>query len=322
MPKFSNLNYGSNNSSSNYTPSPPRSPPRTRSQTRRSTRNQSSAGSRASSSGPSRSAVVRFGRRSVRGARRQSVLIALLLATIAAVTAPSLMIAIRQQQKAFALQVMEIDFNRKFSTRDLQQRFEYESLLLNTMHKYRMTELQQLALAVNKNSNKVAINLMKQQTQHKQMKNRETSRAVAANSIRQVMNLPVQAVSLLTGLSKKSISVIDSISNDASKTVKGLSKGMSRTANFLGPFAFVLTMVAIMANGSVSKAQIDEILIKLKDMIKRGTPMTKKILVGIFKSLYSSTKTLSRRMKNYMDKHKKRRERHARRVRGVRTASL
>ena len=300
MPRFSNLNYSSNNSSSNYIPPT--------SQTRRS--HASSAVSRASRSGPSRSAVVRLVRRSVRGARRRSVFISLLLATIAAVTAPSLMIAIRQQQKAFALQVLEIDFQRKFSTRELQQRFEYESLMLNITHKYRMTELQKLALAVNKNSNNVAINLMKHQTQHKQMKNRETSRAVAANSIRQVMNLPMQAVSLLTGLSKKSISVIDAI------------KGVSRTANFLGPFAFVLTMVAIMANGSVSKAQIEEILFRLKDMIKRGTPMTKKIMVSIFKSLYSSTKILSRRMKNYMDKHKKRREWSARRVKGVRTTSL
>ena len=64
--------------------------------------------------------------------------------------------------------------------------------------------------------------------------------------------------------------------------------GMKNTAKFLGPYAFVMTMIAIMAGPMTSVSVISGTVKMVTGMMSKGIPMTKGVVVKIFNMLYAS----------------------------------
>ena len=132
------------------------------------------------------------------------------------------------------------------------------------------------------------------------------SKAAASNAFRQIMNLPVKTVASVTGVSENALNVISKTSTDVKRTMAAgtetVAKGaenvgattrimtgsMKNTAKFLGPYAFVMTMIAIMAGPMTSVAVISGAVKMVTGMMSKGIPMTKSVVVKIFNMLYAS----------------------------------
>jgi hypothetical protein len=190
--------------------------------------------------------------------------------------------------------------------RAIDQRFALDNMKMNLQQKAALTNLRELAFEINSKSNTLTLKeLNRARLVNKNAKN-IASKAAASNAFRQVMNLPVKTVASVTGVSENALNVISKTSTDVKRTMAAgtetVAKGaenvgattrimtgsMKNTAKFLGPYAFVMTMIAIMAGPMTSVAVISGAVKMVTGMMSKGIPMTKSVVVKIFNMLYAS----------------------------------
>jgi len=132
------------------------------------------------------------------------------------------------------------------------------------------------------------------------------SRMAAAIAVRSVLNFPVKFISAVTGVGEDALGIISTTSKNAritagalTGTAAGVSENvgatarivtgsMKNTAKFLGPFAFLFTMVSIMAGATgVSASILKQITSMLNGMMSKGIPVTKSVLIKVFNMMYN-----------------------------------
>jgi hypothetical protein len=195
-------------------------------------------------------------------------------------------------------------YNR--NVRAIDQRFALDNMKMNLQQKAALTNLRELAFEINSKANSITLKeLNRARLVNKNAKN-IASKAAASNAFRQLMNLPVRTVATATGVSENALNVIaktaTNVKRTAAATTETVAKGaenvgettrvvtgsMKNTAKFLGPYAFVMTMIAIMAGPMTSVAVISGAVKMVTGMMSKGIPMTKSVVVKIFNMLYSS----------------------------------
>ena len=227
--------------------------------------------------------------------KKLSIFVAVITSTLLAMNAPTLALGIKQQRMKFNRNVRAVD-----------QRFALENMKMNLQQKAALTNLRELAFEINSKANAVTLKeLNRARLVNKNAKN-IASKAAASNAFRQIMNLPVKTVASVTGVSENALNVISKTSTDVKRTMAAgtetVAKGaenvgattrimtgsMKNTAQFLGPYAFVMTMIAIMAGPMTSVAVISCTVKIVTGMMSKGIPMTKGVVVKIFNMLYAS----------------------------------
>jgi hypothetical protein len=227
--------------------------------------------------------------------KKLSIFVAVITSTLLAMNAPTLALGIKQQRMKFNRNVRAVD-----------QRFALENMKMNLQQKAALTNLRELAFEINSKANTLTLReLNRARLVNKNAKN-IASKAAASNAFRQIMNLPVKTVASVTGVSENALNVISKTSTDVKRTMAAgtetVAKGaenvgattrimtgsMKNTAKFLGPYAFVMTMIAIMAGPMTSVAVISGAVKMVTGMMSKGIPMTKGVVVKIFNMLYAS----------------------------------
>jgi hypothetical protein len=227
--------------------------------------------------------------------KKLSIFVAVITSTLLAMNAPTLALGIKQQRMKFNRNVRAVD-----------QRFALENMKMNLQQKAALTNLRELAFEINSKANTLTLReLNRARLVNKNAKN-IASKAAASNAFRQIMNLPVKTVASVTGVSENALNVISKTSTDVKRTMAAgtetVAKGaenvgattrimtgsMKNTAKFLGPYAFVMTMIAIMAGPMTSVAVISGAVKMVTGMMSKGIPMTKSVVVKIFNMLYAS----------------------------------
>ena len=227
--------------------------------------------------------------------KKLSIFVAVITSTLLAMNAPTLALGIKQQRMKFNRNVRAVD-----------QRFALENMKMNLQQKAALTNLRELAFEINSKANTLTLReLNRARLVNKNAKN-IASKAAASNAFRQIMNLPVKTVASVTGVSENALNVISKTSTDVKRTMAAgtetVAKGaenvgattrimtgsMKNTAQFLGPYAFVMTMIAIMAGPMTSVAVISGAVKMVTGMMSKGIPMTKSVVVKIFNMLYAS----------------------------------
>ena len=227
--------------------------------------------------------------------KKLSIFVAVITSTLLAMNAPTLALGIKQQRMKFNRNVRAVD-----------QRFALDNMKMNLQQKAALTNLRELAFEINSKANAVTLKeLNRARLVNKNAKN-IASKAAASNAFRQIMNLPVKTVASVTGVSENALNVISKTSTDVKRTMAAgtetVAKGaenvgattrimtgsMKNTAKFLGPYAFVMTMIAIMAGPMTSVAVISGAVKMVTGMMSKGIPMTKSVVVKIFNMLYAS----------------------------------
>jgi hypothetical protein len=227
--------------------------------------------------------------------KKLAIFVAVITSTLLAMSAPTLALGIKQQRMKYNRNVRAID-----------QRFALENMKMNLQQKAALTNLRELAFEINSKANSMTLKeLNRARIVNKNAKN-IASKAAASNAFRQVMNLPVKTVASVTGVSENALDVISKTSTNVKRTAgaatETIAKGaenvgettrvmtgsMKNTAKFLGPYAFVMTMIAIMAGPMTSVAVISGAVKMVTGMMSKGIPMTKGVVVKIFNMLYAS----------------------------------
>ena len=255
-------------------------------------------------SGPSRmnnlennaqSSIRMSGKKAGFTGKKLAIFVAVITSTLLAMSATTLALGIKQQRMKYNRNVRAID-----------QRFALENMKMNLQQKAALTNLRELAFEINSKANSMTLKeLNRARIVNKNAKN-IASKAAASNAFRQVMNLPVKTVASVTGVSENALDVISKTSTNVKRTAgaatETIAKGaenvgettrvitgsMKNTAKFLGPYAFVMTMIAIMAGPMTSVAVISGAVKMVTGMMSKGIPMTKSVVVKIFNMLYAS----------------------------------
>jgi len=218
--------------------------------------------------------------------------------TLLAMNAPTLALGIKEQR---------MKFNRNL--RAIDQRFALETRKMNIQQKNALANLDELAFEVNSKVNVLARKELNRARQVNKIAKNIASKAAASNAFRQLMNLPVKTVASITGVSENALNVIAKTSANTRRTAAAVTEtiaggaenvgettrvmtgSMKNTAKFLGPYAFVMTMIAIMAGPMTSVAVISGAVKMVTGMMSKGIPMTKSVVVKIFNMLYVSPAT-------------------------------
>tara|TARA_B100000767_G_C19751085_1_gene530819 strand:- start:1382 stop:2278 length:897 start_codon:yes stop_codon:yes gene_type:complete len=242
------------------------------------------------------SSIRRSGKKAGYTGKKLTIFVAAITATLLAMTStPTLALGIKQQRMKYNRNVRAID-----------QRFALDNMKMNLQQKAALTNLRELAFEINSKSNTLTLKeLNRARLVNKNAKN-IASKAAASNAFRQVMNLPVKTVASVTGVSENALNVISKTSTNVKRTMAAgtetVAKGaenvgattrimtgsMKNTAKFLGPYAFVMTFIAIMAGPMTSVAVISGAIKMVTGMMSKGIPMTKSVVVKIFNMLYAS----------------------------------
>lgn len=242
------------------------------------------------------SSIRRSGKKAGYTGKKLTIFVAVITATLLAMTsAPTLALGIKQQRMKYNRNVRAID-----------QRFALDNMKMNLQKKAALTNLRERAFEINNKANTLTLKeLNRARLVNKNAKN-IASKAAASNAFRQVMNLPVKTVASVTGVSENALNVISKTSTNVKRTMAAgtetVAKGaenvgattrimtgsMKNTAKFLGPYAFVMTMIAIMAGPMTSVAVINGAVKMVTGMMSKGIPMTKSVVVKIFNMLYAS----------------------------------
>ena len=183
-----------------------------------------------------------------------------------------------------------------------------ENAKLRLEKKKAMINVREITLNVNKEADKLALKEFQQANETKRFTNKMASNAAAAIAFRNVLNFPVKFISTLTGVGEDALGIISTTSKNtrrtavaASGTVAGVSENvgdtartvtgsMKNTAKFLGPFAFLFTMVSIMAGATGVRASIlKQITSMLNGMMSKGIPVTKSVFIKVFNMMYNDT---------------------------------
>ena len=242
------------------------------------------------------SSIRRSGKKAGFTGKKLAIFVAVITSTLLAMTStPTLALGIKQQRMKYNRNVRAID-----------QRFALDNMKMNLQQKAALTNLRELAFEINSKSNTLTLKeLNRARLVNKNAKN-IASKAAASNAFRQVMNLPVKTVASVTGVSENALNVISKTSTNVKRTMAAgtetVAKGaenvgattrimtgsMKNTAKFLGPYAFVMTFIAIMAGPMTSVAVISGAIKMVTGMMSKGIPMTKSVVVKIFNMLYAS----------------------------------
>ena len=267
----------------------------------------SNAESVGSVSGPSRrnnlannaqSSIRKSGSRAGFTGKKLAIWVTVITSTLLALNAPTLALGIKEQR---------MKYNR--NARAIEQRFALENRMMNLQQKALLTNIRELALEFNSRANAITRKeLNRARLVNKNAKN-IASKAAASNALRQLMNLPVKTVASITGVSENALNVIAKTSANTRRTAAAVTEtiaggaenvgettrvmtgSMKNTAKFLGPYAFVMTMIAIMAGPMTSVAVISGAVKMVTGMMSKGIPMTKSVVVKIFNMLYVSPAT-------------------------------
>jgi len=242
------------------------------------------------------SSIRRSGKKAGFTGKKLAIFVAVITSTLLAMTStPTLALGIKQQR---------MKYNR--NARAIDQRFALDNMKMNLQQKAALTNLRELAFEINSRSNTLTLKeLNRARLVNKNAKN-IASKAAASNAFRQVMNLPMKTVASVTGVSENALNVISKTSTNVKRTMAAgtetVAKGaenvgattrimtgsMKNTAKFLGPYAFVMTFIAIMAGPMTSVAVISGAIKMVTGMMSKGIPMTKSVVVKIFNMLYAS----------------------------------
>ena len=242
------------------------------------------------------SSIRRSGKKAGYTGKKLTIFVAAITATLLAMTStPTLALGIKQQRMKYNRNVRAID-----------QRFALDNMKMNLQQKAALTNLRERAFEINNKANTLTLKeLNRARLVNKNAKN-IASKAAASNAFRQVMNLPVKTVASVTGVSENALNVISKTSTNVKRTMAAgtetVAKGaenvgattrimtgsMKNTAKFLGPYAFVMTFIAIMAGPMTSVAVISGAIKMVTGMMSKGIPMTKSVVVKIFNMLYAS----------------------------------
>ena len=242
------------------------------------------------------SSIRRSGKKAGFTGKKLAIFVAVITSTLLAMTStPTLALGIKQQRMKYNRNVRAID-----------QRFALDNMKMNLQQKAALTNLRELAFEINSKSNTLTLKeLNRARLVNKNAKN-IASKAAASNAFRQVMNLPMKTVASVTGVSENALNVISKTSTDVKRTMAAgtetvargaenvgattriMTGSMKNTAQFLGPYAFVMTMIAIMAGPMTSVAVISGAIKMVTGMMSKGIPMTKSVVVKIFNMLYAS----------------------------------
>jgi hypothetical protein len=241
------------------------------------------------------SAISKSGKKAGFTGKKLAIFVAVITSTLLAMSAPTLALGIKQQR---------MKYNR--NARAIDQRFALDNMKMNLQQRAALTNLRELAFEINSKANTLTLKeLNRARLVNKNAKN-IASKAAASNAFRQVMNLPIKTVASVTGVGENALNVISKTSTNVKRTIaagtetvaKGaenvgetarvMTGGMKNTAKFLGPYAFVMTMIAIMAGPMTSVTVISRAVNMVTGMMSKGIPMTKSVVVKIFNMLYAS----------------------------------
>ena len=179
---------------------------------------------------------------------------------------------------------------------------------LNVNQKKIMTKIRERAFGINAIANAFTLKELQQISETKKATNNIASKVVAVSAFRHFFNLPVKILYTATGVTEDTLNTLRKTSNNARRTagavtgtVAGVSENlgatartvtgsMKNTAKFLGPFAFIFTMVSIMAGATGVHASIlKQITSMLSYMMSKGIPVTKSVIIKVFKMMYNDT---------------------------------
>ena len=179
---------------------------------------------------------------------------------------------------------------------------------LNVNQKKIMTKIRERAAGINAIANALTLKELQQISEIKKATNNIASKVAAVSAFRHFFNLPVKILGTATGVTEDTLNTLRKTSNNARRTagavtgtVAGVSENlgatartvtgsMKNTAKFLGPFAFIFTMVSIMAGATGVHASIlKQITSMLSYMMSKGIPVTKSVLIKVFNMMYNDT---------------------------------
>lgn len=185
---------------------------------------------------------------------------------------------------------------------------EIKGVQQNLNQKRAMTKLDILTLDTTKEAGKLALNQLQQAKNIEGATKYIAFKAGAINAFSRFFYIPVNVVSTLTGVSEAALNTIRKTGNNARRaagavtgtvagasenvgaTVRTVTGSMKNTANFISPFAFILTMVSIMAGATGVRASIlKQITSMLSGMMSKGIPVTKSVLIKVFNMMYNDT---------------------------------
>ena len=253
---------------------------------------------RNSLSNNAQSSIRKSGRNAGFTGKKLSIFVMVITATlIAMIYAPTLAYGIRTQidETKLAYKQAGYEGNRKKTAQNLTQKNAMTSLLKN-------------GLGVNKRATNVALQQLQQISETKKATNNIASKVAAVSAFRHFFNLHVKILDTATGVTEDTLNTLRKTSNNARRTagavtgtVAGVSENlgatartvtgsMKNTAKFLGPFAFIFTMVSIMAGATGVHASIlKQITSMFSYMMSKGIPVTKSVLIKVFNMMYNDT---------------------------------
>ena len=242
------------------------------------------------------SSITKAGKRAGFTGKKLAIFVAVITSTLIAMTAPTLASGIQVQRAKLARNAKRAGYLSNL-----------EDMKLNLQQRNAMTELRELALSTNKRANAVTFKELNQALEKNKITKNMASKAARSNAFRQVLNLPVRSVSVTTGVAENFLNIIakygTNVKRTAAATTETIAKGaenvgettrvitggMKNTAKFLGPYAFVLTMIVMMAGISLTSASIiKQITSMLSGMMSKGIPITKNVVVKVFNMMYST----------------------------------
>jgi hypothetical protein len=243
------------------------------------------------------SSIRKSGRNAGFTGKRLSIFVMVITATLIAMFSPTLAYGIRRQTDKTKLAFQQAGYEANIN-----------AVKLNVSQRGLMTGVRELAIGVNKKANAVTLKEFQQASETKRATNNIASKLAGAIAFRHLLNLPMKVVSTVTGVTEATLNTISKTGNNVRRTagavtgtIAGSSENVSdtarivtgsmkNTAKFLGPFAFIFTMVSIMAGATGVRASIlRQITSMLSGMMSKGIPATKSVLIKVFNMMYNNT---------------------------------
>lgn len=233
--------------------------------------------------------------------KRLGLFVAVIMATIAAILSPNLALGIKDGVSQF-----------KANSRALNMKYELRDMRVALEQRAALTDLQKLAIEINREANAVALNRLLLNTKREKITKNIASSAQAANAIRSLGMVPIKTIQAATNVSSDVLSLITKGSSNAARTGKAVTNtvatatenlgstvknsaktvatvagGMKKTAEYLGPYTFLLTMMYILAS---TGAPVAGALVVVKNLIIKGAPITKSVVINVFKMMTKDSK--------------------------------
>jgi len=242
------------------------------------------------------SSIRKSGRNAGFTGKKLSIFVMVITATLLAmINAPTL-------ASGTVTQIREV--KRAITQAGFEANIKNEKLRLD--QKNTMTNIREIANGINKRVNDLALQKLKQENKTKRATNNIASKAAAVIAYRSVLNLPAKSLSAFTGVTEDVLEIISKtienirrtagavtgtaagVSENVGATARTVTGSMKNTVKFSGPFAFIFTMVYIMAGATGVRASIlKQITSMLNGMMSKGIPVTKSVLIKVFNMMYN-----------------------------------